>query len=434
MSADLPLYGNEHILRTGENIAIKSGRYRIVLTEMRIFLISDRGNKPAEIDLNDIESVDPDQHATGDPSVTLGVISRTGEIRTIILVFSPRNNRQRVVERDQWIADIRARTSRQRRQSPPPETRGTPAPAGYAARHPGGGEIAVPSQRIDPVFCSHCGKPAVPDALFCGSCGSRIVYPAYPSGAPAEAPERTARQAAPVESRIAVPERRKYQDIPLVPNDTGRAKGPSRPVKTSVQRKRMAFPGKAKLAAIAGIACVALVLIILFTGIAGPLDPLSILNMSGNASTAATPAASVTVSPEPAARVIPEATPEPTPEEIPAGTDSAADSNPPDTVFDQYLSSYNAGDAAGLYELLSANAKSANSLDSVTSSITAFMDSGVYIGAYDLISSDVQENSATLELDIIWVKQGEPVTVRETIPFVREDGLWKLEKLVVPAQ
>ena len=86
-----------------------------------------------------------------------------------------------------------------------------------------------------------------------------------------------------------------------------------------------------------------------------------------------------------------------------------------------------------MYELLSETAKSANSVDSITASLTANSDSGVYIGAYDLISSDVQGNSAVLVMDITWVQQGEPVVARETVPFVRENELWKMENPVVLA-
>ncbi|MDD4138239.1 MAG: hypothetical protein PHT99_10175, partial [Methanoregula sp.] len=369
------------------------------------------------------------------------VVSGGRELRTIILNFIPRNNKPRIMERDQWITDIRARSSRQRRQSPQPAPRGIPGPAEYGNR-PGGGDIALTRPPADPVFCNKCGRKAASGSVFCDRCGSRIIYPEYPQEIPHEVVTRDTGNTR-ADSRkyrdiplIAVDtgntgtDQRKYRDIPFVAEDTVRVKDPAGPGRPPAQRQPSRFPGKAKTAMIVGVACVVLVLIIMVTGIAAPLGFPSLLNMTGNASASNTSSIPLAVLPKSVSPVPTETIPEVIPEEtVPAG-----DLNPPEATFDQYFSLFNAGDGAGLYELLSENAKSANSPDSVSASITAIMESGVYIGAYDLISSDIQENSAVLELDITWIKQGEPVIVRETIPFVRENDQWKLENLVVLTQ
>jgi hypothetical protein len=402
MPVDLPLHANEQILRTGGNIFIKSGRFRLVLTDERIFLISDRGGRPGEIDLDAIESVRPGWNAEGDPSVSLGVIAGSGELRTLILSFA-RDRTGRTVERDAWVREI-SRALPARRQSP------------QSAGGSDGGPAAGGAAGSGPVYCSRCGKAAPPDAAFCDRCGSRIV----PSG-----PPQVAARQVPAERPIAVPGRRKYQDIPLVSPDTVREQVRPGTRKPSPLKQRRSLPKKAMIAAAIVIAVVALVLIIAFTGMAGPVDFLS-WNMSGNATPTATATAtpSATVTPEPA-------TP-PAAEALPEETAAPAVSDPPEAVFDQYVGFHNAGDAAGLYALLSENAKAANTPDSVATRLATFIEANEYISTYTVASSDVQENSAVLVLDITWIRNGEPVAAQETIPLVRENSQWKLENLIVP--
>lgn len=397
MPADLPLRPDERILRTGGNIFIKSGRFRLVLTDQRIFLVGEQGGRPGEIDLDAIESVRPSENADGDPSISLGVISGSGELRTLIMCFA----RDRTGERDAWAREIGRAL---------PSWRLSPQSAGGSGGHPAPGDALGPG----PVFCNRCGKAEPPDAAFCDRCGSRIVPPG---------PRREAAREAPVEPPISVPGRRNYREIPLVSPDMVREHVRPGTRKPAPIRQRRSLPGTAKIAAAVAIIVVALVLILAFTGMAGP-DFLP-LNMSGNATPPATVPSPATTIPDPAsppgaAEVVPEETPPP----------AAAD--PPEMVFDQYISYHNAGDAAGLYELLSENGKAANPPDSVAALLTSFIDANEYISGYTVAGSDVQENSAVLVLDVAWIRNGEPVTTQETISLVSENSRWRLENLIVP--
>ncbi len=104
---------DEQVLARTMGILVKSIPFEGILTSRRIVLVDRAKNilPPKEISLATIKTVETGENATGDQTLTLSVMARTGETRQMILTFTLPEKGNRARERDEWARIIRESTS-----------------------------------------------------------------------------------------------------------------------------------------------------------------------------------------------------------------------------------------------------------------------------------------------------------------------------------
>ena len=107
---DPELQGDEQILIRTQGVHVKSISFEAILTNKRIILVDRLKNllPPKEIPLATIQSIEGGENAIRDLVITLGVITKTGGARQMVLTFSRAGGGNRVKERDEWVRHIRA--------------------------------------------------------------------------------------------------------------------------------------------------------------------------------------------------------------------------------------------------------------------------------------------------------------------------------------
>src|SRR5208337_4822438 len=168
---------------------------------------------PKEIPLATIQSIEGGENAIRDLVITLGVITKTGGARQMVLTFSREGGGNRIKERDEWVRQIRAHLTPSfeqviRKVIPGIET--PPAGLNKAAPQPFGPigppvspprptEFSLSVKKIvenppeswhapapapAPVpetvlgtYCTRCGTKVPEESGFCNKCGTRIVRP-----------------------------------------------------------------------------------------------------------------------------------------------------------------------------------------------------------------------------------------------------------------
>jgi len=204
------LQGDEQILIRTQGVHVKSISFDAILTNKRIILVDRLKNilPPKEIPLATIQSIEGGENAIRDLVITLGVITKTGGTRQMVLTFSREGGGNRIKERDEWVQQIRAHltpTFEQVIRKVIPGIEAPPAglnktilqPFGQAAESP-----VSPPQPIEvspsvkkivenppeswkapaPVpetilgtYCTRCGTKVPDESDFCNKCGTRIV-------------------------------------------------------------------------------------------------------------------------------------------------------------------------------------------------------------------------------------------------------------------
>ena len=158
---DPELQGDEQILIRTQGVHVKSISFEAILTNKRIILVDRLKNllPPKEIPLATIQSIEGGENAIRDLVITLGVITKTGGARQMVLTFSRAGGGNRVKERDEWVRHIRAHLTPSFEQvvrkvipgigTPPAETEQGGTTILRAGRVPG---IPPAADRISP-FC-----------------------------------------------------------------------------------------------------------------------------------------------------------------------------------------------------------------------------------------------------------------------------------------
>jgi len=207
---DPALQGDEQILIRTQGVHVKSISFEGILTTRRIILV-DRIKgvlPPKEIPLSTIQSVETGENAIRDQVLSLGVITRTGGARQMVLTFSREGGGNRAKERDEWARLIQTHltpsfeqeadkalpeggytsAALSRNRPPQHETYAAGAPTGYPspvqprAEPPAAmpAPAPAPAQREETIlgtYCTKCGTKVPEGSMFCNKCGTRIVRP-----------------------------------------------------------------------------------------------------------------------------------------------------------------------------------------------------------------------------------------------------------------
>ena len=106
---DPELQGDEQILIRTQGVHVKSISFEAILTNRGIILVDRLKNllPPKEIPLTTIQSIEPGENAIRDLTITLGVITKAGGARQMVLTFSREGGGNRIKERDEWVRQIR---------------------------------------------------------------------------------------------------------------------------------------------------------------------------------------------------------------------------------------------------------------------------------------------------------------------------------------
>jgi hypothetical protein len=223
---DPDLQGDEQILTRTQSVHVKSISFEGILTNKRIILVDRLKNvlPPKEIPLATVQSIEAGENAIRDLVITLGVITKSGGTRQMVLTFSREGGGNRIKERDEWVRQIRAHrtpsfeqvirkvipgietTPREQIEIPPhiPETVGSsvwparsteffPSVKKVLENQPVSSQAPAPSSLPTPetilgTYCTRCGTKVPEGSGFCNKCGSRIIRAGETPQTPVSAP------------------------------------------------------------------------------------------------------------------------------------------------------------------------------------------------------------------------------------------------------
>jgi hypothetical protein len=204
------LYSDERIVLQAQNIKVKSVSFEGVLTTRRLVLVDSKKNTipPQEINLATLKDVEAGENAIRDPTITLSIITISGNTRQMILTFSKTSGGERRRECDEWVRTLKQhlKTSIQHPVSQEipvfdEEPRAPPKPSSTTPRkieitntlpQKKKIEVARPMKKIvDAVpaipvpvetsslpsgsFCSRCGNRIPAESAFCNRCGTKVL-------------------------------------------------------------------------------------------------------------------------------------------------------------------------------------------------------------------------------------------------------------------
>ena len=203
------LQGDEQILIRTQGVHVKSISFDAVLTNKRIILVDRLKNilPPKEIPLATIQSIEGGENAIRDLVITLGVITKTGGTRQMVLTFSREGGGNRIKERDEWVQQIRAHLTPSFEQvirkvipgieappeglnkvtlqpfgqaespvSPPHPIDVSPSVKKIVENPPESWKAPAPvPETILGTYCTRCGTKVPDESGFCNKCGTRIV-------------------------------------------------------------------------------------------------------------------------------------------------------------------------------------------------------------------------------------------------------------------
>jgi len=244
---DPELRGDEQILIRTQGVHVKSISFEAILTSKRIILIDRIKNllPPKEIPLVTIQSIEPGENAIRDLVIALGVITKSGGTRQMVLTFSREGGGNHVKERDEWVSQIRAHITPSfeqvmkkvipgidlaNQEMPDPKVANPPVPL------PQSPDVAgSPKKRIETVresmqqpektqetifgtYCTRCGTRVPDGSDFCTKCGTRILAPAISNQAAASVPVSSIPEpAAPKERPIDSPSETRPRPVTYAP-------------------------------------------------------------------------------------------------------------------------------------------------------------------------------------------------------------------------
>ncbi len=233
------LYSDESVVLQALNVKVKSVVFEVVLTTRRLVLIDAKKNSipPQEINLATLKDVESGENAIRDPTITISIITISGNTRQMVLTFSKTSGGERRRECDDWVRALKQNITStvyhpisqapliqvtepepaaQPTVSPPQwiETPHTPPPKKRI-------EIARPMKKIVeaapamPVpiettslptgsFCNRCGSRIPPESAFCNRCGTPVVQDTEPVNLPTEEVALPLQQPAPVVPQVHI--------------------------------------------------------------------------------------------------------------------------------------------------------------------------------------------------------------------------------------
>jgi hypothetical protein len=209
------LYSDERVVLQAQNVKVKSVSFEVVLTTRRLVLIDTKKNSipPQEINLATLKDVESGENAIRDPTITISIITISGNTRQMVLTFSKTSGGERRRECDDWVRALRQNVTstvyHPVSQVPAPREQ-EPSPAAHPPAQPPHRieitnappqkkriEIARPMKKImeaAPVmpvpvettslpsgsFCNRCGNRVPPESAFCNRCGTPVVQDMEP--------------------------------------------------------------------------------------------------------------------------------------------------------------------------------------------------------------------------------------------------------------
>jgi hypothetical protein len=204
------LYSDESVVLQTQNVKVKSVSFEIVLTTRRLVLIDIKKNSlpPQEINLATLKDVESGENAIRDPTITISIITISGNTRQMVLTFSKTSGGERKRECDDWVRALKqniistvyhpvsqAPLSREAEPSPaeqPPVSAPRWVEIPSTPQQKKRIEVARPMNKIvepAPVmpvpietsslptgsFCNRCGNRVPPESAFCNQCGTPVV-------------------------------------------------------------------------------------------------------------------------------------------------------------------------------------------------------------------------------------------------------------------
>ena len=223
------LYSDERVVLQAQNVKVKSVLFEVVLTTRRLVLIDTKKNSipPQEINLATLKDVESGENAIRDPTLTISIITISGNTRQMVLTFSKTSGGERRRECDEWVRALRQnitstvyhpvtqgpapkdaehiQAAQHTAVQPPEHVQAVqhpvvqpPVPAPHRLETPNTPppkrriEIAQPMKKIVeaaptmpvPVetsslptgsFCNRCGNRVPPESVFCNRCGTPVV-------------------------------------------------------------------------------------------------------------------------------------------------------------------------------------------------------------------------------------------------------------------
>ena len=103
------LYSDERVVLQAQNVKVKSVLFEVVLTTRRLVLIDTKKNSipPQEINLATLKDVELGENAIRDPTITISIITISGNTRQMVLTFSKTSGGERRRECDEWVRALR---------------------------------------------------------------------------------------------------------------------------------------------------------------------------------------------------------------------------------------------------------------------------------------------------------------------------------------
>lgn len=204
------LYSDERVVLQAQNVKVKSVSFELVLTTRRLVLIDIKKGSipPQEINLATLKDVESGENAIRDPTITISIITISGNTRQMVLTFSKTSGGERRRECEDWVKALRQNITTTiyhpvtqvpaLKENEPAPAAQPPVPASRRMEAPNSPppkkkiEIARPTKKIVeaapampiPVettslptgsFCNRCGSRVPPESVFCNHCGTPIV-------------------------------------------------------------------------------------------------------------------------------------------------------------------------------------------------------------------------------------------------------------------
>ncbi|MFZ0004307.1 MAG: zinc-ribbon domain-containing protein [Methanoregula sp.] len=214
---DPELRGDEQILMRTQGIHVKSISFEAILTNKRIILVDRIKNllPPKEIPLVTIQSIESGENAIRDLVIRLGVITKSGGTRQMVLTFAREGGGNRVKERDEWVNQIRVHTTPSfeqvmkkvipgidlaNQEKPTSQVFNPPVPSVQSPEFtrtlkkivetvPGSTQQPEKvKETILGTYCTRCGTRVPDTSDFCTKCGARILALPVGTQEPAAAP------------------------------------------------------------------------------------------------------------------------------------------------------------------------------------------------------------------------------------------------------
>jgi hypothetical protein len=436
-------------------ILIKDQLYRAVLTNRRIIFTGYSDQKSRSIVQRDIQRIELDTDAAGDPVLIIFTSTVLGEMKKVILHFSKKNFPDPLPVRSLWYTEINMNLQPATSVSPPtiPITPTTP-------------KIPVTTPTKPPVtqaFCVRCGSKFTDGSVFCNKCGIKIIYPAQPL--PPDQIDTRVRDSVKIPEvplkKIDQPPKEIQQEIstekneltpkeiqkttpfsaPVVSDTTENVLVPAtpspEPEPSGIVSSSTNFPSrKTAVYGISALVGIIVFITIFFIVLPSASNGFDLTSLGMNSTTPEVKDSASTFSPDVSLITTPKPTyapeiPEQQPVTVvpfsqPAFTPVPGD---PASVLESYPSLFNSGNTAGLADISSENLKSYSPI--VNSELAVARSNGITIDKIQVNNQSIEGNDAILDVDILWKVAGSQVTSSPRFFLVYEGNQWKLDTLIL---